>query len=67
MNLSREELDKFTSASLDPKAGGPVRRPFDNVDLTDEELVSRLKERTGVKPTFLLRVEYERRLKQRGI
>jgi len=67
MNLSREELDKFTSASVDPSAPKPVRKSFENVDLTDEELVHRLKERTGVKPTFLLRQEYERRLKQRGI
>jgi hypothetical protein len=65
--ISREELDKFTQESVDPNALGPIRRPFDNVELTDDELVTRIKERNREgKPTYLLRMEYERRLRHRG-
>lgn len=66
--ISREELDKFTQESVDPNALGPIRRPFDNVELTDDELVARIKERNREgKPTYLLRMEYERRLRHRGL
>jgi urease accessory protein UreE len=68
MPLSREELNTFTREAVDPTPEGPVRRTFDNVDLTDDELVRRIMERNEQrKPTFLLRLEYERRLGQRGL
>lgn len=65
--LSREELDRFTGKSKDPEPRGLITRPNDNVDLTDEELRSRIIERNPDKPTYLLRREYERRLRQRGL
>jgi hypothetical protein len=68
MSLSRNELNRLTGDSVDPTGFGPVRSHFENVDLTDEELVQRIKERNRVrKPTYKLRLEYERRLKQRGL
>ena len=60
--------EKFTHASVDPKPLGPVVRIYDNVELTDEELRQRIEERNRQgKPTYLLRLEYERRLRQRGL
>lgn len=68
MVLSREQLDKLTRDSVDPTPLGSVRRPFDNVDLTDDDLVRTIEERNSQrKPTYLLRLEYDRRLKQRGL
>jgi len=65
--LSREELRWFTSHSVDPQPWGPIVRENDNVYLTDEELRRRLEERTREgKPTALLRLEYQRRLNERG-
>jgi hypothetical protein len=67
IQLSREELDKFTRESVDPKPLGPVQRPVHNVGLSDSELRRRIIERNrDRKPTYLLRMEYERRLGQRG-
>jgi hypothetical protein len=67
IQLSREELDKFTRESVDPKPLGPVQRSFHNVGLGDGELRRRIIERNrDRKPTYLLRMEYERRLGQRG-
>lgn len=68
MELSREELDKYTSESVDSRPLGRITRRHDNVDLADDELRQRIKERNEQrKPTFLLRMEYERRLNQRGL
>gem|GEM_PF-2472298 len=68
MSLSRNELNCLTANSVDPTGWGPVRSHFENVDLTDEELVQRIKERNRAgKPTYKLRLEYERRLKQRSL
>jgi len=65
--LSREELRWFTSRSADPQPWGPIVRGDDNVHLTDEELRRRIEERIREgKPTALLRLEYERRLNERG-
>ena len=66
--LSREELNQMTKASVDPKGFGPVTRPHDNADLTDSELRQSILDRNAAqKPTYLLRSEYERRLRQRGL
>lgn len=67
MLLSREDLDIYTSQCVDPTPD-EVCRPAHNVDLTDRELVERINSRNGAnKPTYLLRMEYERRLRQRGL
>lgn len=66
--LSREELERFTRESVDPHPWGNVQRPFDNVGLSDGELRRRIIERNRErKPSYLLRMEYERRLTQRGL
>lgn len=68
MELSREELLKHTAQSIDPVPLGAITRPYDNVDLTDEELCCRIEKRNKEgKSTFLLRAEYDRRLRQRGL
>jgi hypothetical protein len=67
MSLSRDELNRLTRNSADPTGVGPVLSHFENVDLTDGELLQRIEERNrDNKPTYKLRLEYERRLKQRG-
>jgi hypothetical protein len=73
MSLSRNELDRLTIGSIDPKGlsgtghispGGAI----ENVDLTDEQLVQTIEKRNIARqPTFKLRFEYERRLRQRGL
>lgn len=66
--LSREELQRLTAGSVDPKPWGRITRPHDNVDLADDKLCSKIEERNSQrKPTHLLRMEYERRLLQRGL
>jgi hypothetical protein len=68
LQLSREELERFTRESVDPHSWGNVQRPFDNVGLSDGELRRRIIERNRErKPSYLLRMEYERRLTQRGL
>jgi hypothetical protein len=68
MSLSKDEIKRFTSDSVDPTGWGPVRSHFENVGLTDAELVQRIKARNRAgKPTYKLRLEYKRRLKQRGL
>jgi hypothetical protein len=73
MLLSREEMDRLASESVDPRgtsgtgrisAGGSI----ENVNLTDEQLVQIIEKRNRAhQPTFKLRFEYERRLRQRGL
>lgn len=66
MELSKEGLDRLTRKSVDPSPRGTVVRKFHNVDLTDEDLVQRIEKRNKeCKPTYLLRMEYQRRLNQR--
>lgn len=66
--LSKEELERLTNESVDPKPLGRITRPHDNVGLRDDELCSKIEERNSQgKPTYLLRMEYERRLHQRGL
>lgn len=68
MSISREELEKLTAGSVDPNPLGRIARPYDNVNLTDKELVQKIRERNkDGKPTTLLRFEYERRLMQREL
>ena len=67
-NLSREELQIFTLNSVDPVPRGVISRPFHNTEISDNELRKRIIERNkSGKPTYLLRMEYDRRLKQRGL
>lgn len=64
--LSQAELDAFTAASVDPTPTGPIRRPFDNTGLSDAKLRQTIAQRNREgKPTYLLRMEYGRRLAQR--
>ena len=66
--LSREELGKFKAEAIDAEPIGEVRRRYDNVDLTDIELINCISERViGRKPVYLLLLEYERRLQQRSM
>jgi hypothetical protein len=66
--LSRDELAKLTEGSVDPSPLGRITRPHDNVELTDEELRVKIEDRNAQrKPTYLLRMEYERRLHQRNL
>lgn len=68
MELSREELNRLNSESVDPKPFGSITRPYDNVDMKDEDLAEKISARNRAgKPTFLLRMEYDRRLRQRGL
>ena len=65
--LSREELDRFTLESVDRTPINDIRRPYHNTGLSDRELRDTIRERNSQKkPTFLLRMEYERRLAQRS-
>jgi hypothetical protein len=71
MALSREQLQSLTNGSVDPQSWGtdsetPMRSHTENGELSDEELVRRIEERSGIKPTYKLRLEYERRLRERG-
>jgi hypothetical protein len=67
MELSRDELRILTEQSVDPTGWGPVTRPFDNAELNDSELRQRIISRNrNEQPTYLLRLEYDRRLRQRG-
>lgn len=66
--ISRDGLSNLTQNSVDPKPFGRVTRDGMNMDLTDVELVGTIEERNSLnKPTYLLRLEYERRLRQRGL
>jgi len=66
--LSREELRELTVGSIDPNPTGRVVRRFNDVERTDEDLVAVIKSRNRAKkPTYLLRMEYARRLDQRGL
>ncbi len=65
--LSREELDEFTRDAVDPTPLGAIRRPFHNTGLSDHALRQTIIERNRKrKPTYQLRMEYERRLAQRS-
>jgi hypothetical protein len=64
MPLSRDELDRFTRASVDPMPWGRIERPNENGHLTDDQLRQEISGRNGRRePTSLLRREYERRLR----
>lgn len=66
--LSRAELEQLNRESMDPQPLGRVVNIYDNVEMSDEELVAKIKQRNkDRKPTYKLRMEYERRLKQRGL
>jgi hypothetical protein len=66
--ISREELEQLNNESVDPQPLGRVVNIYDNVDISDEELVAKIKQRNkDRKPTYKLRMEYERRLKQRSL
>jgi hypothetical protein len=70
MSLSRDELNRLTRESVDPTGFNPISPTgrFENVDVTDEQLVQTIERRNQARqPTFKLRFEYERRLKQRGL
>ena len=65
--LSREELDAFTRDAVDPTPLGPIQRPYHNTGLSDRELRETIRARNAKgEPTYLLRMEYERRLGQRS-
>lgn len=66
--LSKKELERLTGESVDPmKPFGHITRSHDNVGLTDDQLCSKIEELNSQrKPTYLLRMEYERRLRRRG-
>lgn len=64
--LTGQELDLFTKGSVDPDGWGPVRRDGMNRDLSDQDLRSTIAQRNEQgKPTYLLRLEYKRRLEER--
>jgi hypothetical protein len=66
MELSQDDLDILTRDAADPIPTGPIQRPFHNVEISDRELRRRIVERNrDHKPTYLLRMEYARRLAQR--
>jgi len=63
--LSRNELDRFDNESVDPHGWGPVCRGDMNRELSDYEICRRIEERTEAgRPTYLLRLEYDRRLRE---
>ena len=65
--LSETELDRFAAEAVDSSPHAPVRRVYDNVELSDGELRRQIAERNQKRlPTYLLRLEYRRRLRQRG-
>ena len=69
MALLRKLLNKLKSISVDPESWGtdsstPARSYNENSHLTNEELIRRIEERNSLgKPTYKLRLEYERRLR----
>jgi hypothetical protein len=64
MPPSRDELDRFTRASVDPMPWGRIARPNENGHLTDEQLCQEISGCNGRRePTSLLRLEYKRRLR----
>ena len=64
--LSRSKLANLTTHSVDPEPLGRITRDGMNSNLTDSELAQRIKSRNDLyKPTYLLRLEYNRRLNQR--
>lgn len=66
--LSRQEFLELTRNSADPQPRGRVTRDGMNRDLTDRELSSRIRHRNSEgKDTYLLRLEYNRRLRQREL
>jgi hypothetical protein len=66
--ISWKELEEFRRRAIDPMPLGPVMRGEMNRGLSDELLCSRLKERISRgAPVYLLLLEYERRLHERGI
>lgn len=66
--LTRAELNRLTAESSDPDDWVDIHRKFDNVDLTDDDLVHMIERSNHQrKPTALLRFEYHRRLSQRGL
>ena len=66
--LSRGKLLNLTENSRDPEPQGPVLREGMNAHLSDEELRDLIKSRNAeLKPTYLLRLEYELRLNERGL
>lgn len=66
--LSRAELEQLNRESVDPQPLGRVVNMYDNVDMSDEELVEKIRQRNkDRKPTYKLRMEYERRLRQRNL
>ena len=63
--LSRIELETLTDASVDPRPFGRITRAGMNSELTNYELVEKIKQRNKQgRPTYLLRQEYETRLKE---
>ena len=73
MSLSRDRLKDLTNGSPDPSSWGtdsltPTRSYNENSGLSDDELESRIVARNALgKPTYKLRLEYERRLRERGL
>ncbi len=73
MELARARLKVLTDGSVDPNSWGtdsqtPMRSFNENSRLTDAELDRKIEERNrDRKPTFKLRLEYERRLRERGL
>lgn len=66
--LSWEELMELTADSVDPRPFNEVVRKYNDTWRTDEDLVVTIKTRNGRRlPTYLLRMEYKRRLEQRGL
>ena len=71
MGLSQDELDRLTRESVDPRSFGtdsltPTRSYNENSGRTDAGLVRKIEERNrSGKPTFKLRLEYARRLRER--
>jgi hypothetical protein len=70
MPLSRSELNRLKRDSCDPNSWGTdsqtsARSFRENSGLTDAELVSEIERRNRLgKPTYKLRLEYERRLRE---
>ncbi|MBL8057009.1 MAG: hypothetical protein JNK29_09945 [Anaerolineales bacterium] len=66
VELSSADLAALTRAAVDLNPQGAIRRPYHNVELSDQELRQRIAERNRQRlPTYLLREEYRRRLGQR--
>ena len=64
--LSYDELLDLTENCVDPHPVNAVVRGDMNAGLTDEELVEKIISRNNSgKPTYLLRLEYRKRLEQR--